>query len=82
MKMALEAQGLKPHLMTQPLGFRTPDAGPYGWADIPEFPYGILSSLFKNSVSLFEPKIYLLIMFICLRQIVIHRYTKYVTSII
>ena len=46
MKTALEAQGLKPHLMTQPLGFRTPDAGPYGWVDIPEFPYGILSWLY------------------------------------
>lgn len=39
MKKALDAEGLKPFLMTQPLGFRTPDAGNYGWIDLPEFPY-------------------------------------------
>ena len=80
MKTALEAQGLKPHLMAQPLGFRTPDAGPYGWVDIPEFPYGILSSLLKNSVSLFEPKLSLLIIIIWPSQIGMNRYTKYVVS--
>jgi hypothetical protein len=39
-KEALEAEGLKPHLMAQPLGYRDPDAGSFGWIDIPEFPYG------------------------------------------
>ena len=53
MKKALEAEGLKPHLMAQPLGFRTPDAGPYGWVDIPEFPYGILFHKILNTVGLF-----------------------------
>ena len=28
------------HLMAQPLGYRTPDAGDYGWATLPEYPYG------------------------------------------
>ena len=25
---------------SQPLGFRTPDGGRYGYTDLPEFPYG------------------------------------------
>ena len=40
MKEALEAEGLFPHLMAQPLGFRTPDTGTYGWVSLPEFPFG------------------------------------------
>ena len=40
MKEALDAEELKPFLMTQPLGLRTPDAGGYGWITLPEFPYG------------------------------------------
>jgi hypothetical protein len=40
MKEALKAEGLKPHLMAQPLGYRTPDGGHFGWIDIPEFPFG------------------------------------------
>ena len=28
------------HLMAQPLGYRTPDVGRYGWITLPEFPYG------------------------------------------
>ena len=28
------------HLMAQPLGYRTPDVGRYGWVTLPEFPYG------------------------------------------
>ena len=40
MKVALDSFNLKPHLMVQPLGYKTPDAGHYGWVDIPEFPYG------------------------------------------
>ena len=39
MKTALESEKLSPFLMTQPLGFRTPDAGNCGWIDLPEFPY-------------------------------------------
>ena len=31
------------HLMAQPLGYRTPDAGDYGWATLPEYPYGELT---------------------------------------
>lgn len=42
MKKALDAQGLKPYLMTQPLGFFTPDAGKQGFIDLPEFPFGKL----------------------------------------
>ena len=40
MKEALEAENLKPYLMAQPLGYRTPDGGHFGWIDIPEFPFG------------------------------------------
>ena len=34
--------GLSPHLMAQPLGYRTPDVGRFGWVTLPEFPYGEL----------------------------------------
>ena len=40
MKETLEAENLKPYLMAQPLGYRTPDGGHFGWIDIPEFPFG------------------------------------------
>lgn len=39
MKEALDKEGLKPFLMTQPLGFKTPDGGHFGWVNLPEFPY-------------------------------------------
>ena len=39
MKEALDREGLTPFLMAQPLGFRTPDAGRYGWITLPEFPF-------------------------------------------
>lgn len=41
MKKALEAQNLKPYLMTQPLGFHAPDAGKQGFIDLPEFPFAL-----------------------------------------
>jgi len=41
MKDALEASKLKPYLMAQPLGYRIPDGGSYGWMEIPEFPYSV-----------------------------------------
>jgi betaine-homocysteine S-methyltransferase len=41
MKEALDAEGLTPFLMAQPLGFRTPDAGRYGWITLPEFPFAM-----------------------------------------
>ena len=40
-KEALDQQNLKPFLMCQPLGYKTPDAGDFGWIDIPEFPYAV-----------------------------------------
>ena len=40
MKEALQAAGLSPHLMVQPNGFKSPDAGSYGWITLPEFPFG------------------------------------------
>ena len=46
MKHSLDASGIKTYLMAQPLGFRTPDAGPWGWIDIPEYPYGTVSQIF------------------------------------
>ncbi len=47
MKKSLDEEGLKPHLMCQPLGYRTPDAGRYGWIDIREFPYGSYLPMFN-----------------------------------
>ena len=38
----LVSSGLSPHLMAQPLGYRTPDVGRFGWVTLPEFPYGEL----------------------------------------
>ena len=32
--------GLSVHMMAQPLGYRTPDVGRFGWVTLPEFPYG------------------------------------------
>lgn len=40
MKEALDAAGTKKHLMVQPLGYFTPDAGKQGFIDLPEFPFG------------------------------------------
>jgi len=40
MKAALDAVGIKKHLMVQPLGYLTPDAGKQGFIDLPEFPFG------------------------------------------
>jgi len=41
MKKALDDEGLSPFLMCQPNGYRCPDAGTYGWATLPEFPYAM-----------------------------------------
>lgn len=35
----------KVHLMSQPLGYMTPDAGKQGFIDLPEFPFGARISL-------------------------------------
>lgn len=40
-KAGLDTAGLKPFLMAQPLGYRTPDGGNYGWIQLPEFPLGM-----------------------------------------
>ena len=41
MKKALELFGLSPYLMAQPNGYRCPDAGTFGWCQIPEFPFAV-----------------------------------------
>lgn len=41
MKTALDAEGLKPYLMTQPNGFFTPGTGKDGYAECPEFPFAM-----------------------------------------
>lgn len=41
MKEALDAEGLSPYLMSQPLGYHTPDAKKQGFIDLPEFPFGL-----------------------------------------
>lgn len=40
MKEGLDAAGLKPFLMAQPLGYWTTDASKQGFIDLPEFPFG------------------------------------------
>lgn len=40
MKEALDKEGLKVHLMTQPVGYHNPDAGRLGAAGLPEAPLG------------------------------------------
>jgi len=41
MKAALDAAGITVHLMSQPLGFVTPDAKKQGFIDLPEFPFAL-----------------------------------------
>merc|ERR1712002_278656 len=41
MKAALDAEGIKVHLMIQPLAFLTPDATKQGFIDLPEFPFAL-----------------------------------------
>ena len=40
MKEALDAEGLSPFLMAQPLGYRTQDTGNYGWITLADYPFG------------------------------------------
>ncbi|XP_049778523.1 betaine--homocysteine S-methyltransferase 1-like [Schistocerca cancellata] len=41
MKEALDKEGIKVHLMSQPLAYHTPDAGRQGFIDLPEFPFAL-----------------------------------------
>ncbi|KAK4316819.1 hypothetical protein Pmani_012073 [Petrolisthes manimaculis] len=41
MKAALDAAGIKVHLIAQPLALHTPDAEKQGFIDLPEFPFGL-----------------------------------------
>jgi len=41
MKAGLDAAGLHPYLMCQPLAYHTPDAGKQGFIDLPEFPFAL-----------------------------------------
>ena len=65
MKAALDKEGLKPYLMTQPLGFKTPDCNKQGFIDLPEFPFGEFSCeyLFVLKTCLFK-QAFLLTVFI------------------
>lgn len=45
MKAGLDAAGLHPYLMCQPLAYHTPDAGKQGFIDLPEFPFGLESRI-------------------------------------
>ena len=40
-KKALDDANIKVHLMVQPLGYHTPDAGKQGFIDLPEFPFAL-----------------------------------------
>ena len=40
MKEALDKEGLKRHLMMQPVGYHSPDAGKLGTGGLPEAPLG------------------------------------------
>jgi len=42
MKEALDKEGLKPHLMIQPIGYHTPDSSGDGFLYLPETPFGEL----------------------------------------
>ena len=44
MKEALDKEGLKPHLMAQPICYHAPDVGPKGFLTLPEIEFGELSS--------------------------------------
>lgn len=39
-KRGLEAEGIKKHLMAQPIAFKTPDANKYGFVHLKEGPFG------------------------------------------
>merc|ERR1719295_2101837 len=41
MKAAMDAEGIKKHMIAQPLAFHTPDAKRQGFIDLPEFPFGL-----------------------------------------
>ncbi|CAH1789184.1 unnamed protein product [Owenia fusiformis] len=41
MKEGLDAAGLKPYLMAQPLAYHTPDCNKQGFIDLPEFPFAL-----------------------------------------
>lgn len=41
MKEGLEKAGLKAHFACQPLAYHTPDCGPQGFIDLPEFPFAL-----------------------------------------
>ncbi|RDD45142.1 Betaine--homocysteine S-methyltransferase 1 [Trichoplax sp. H2] len=41
MKRGLDEAGLKRHLMSQPLAFKTPDVNKQGFIDLPEFPFAL-----------------------------------------
>ena len=43
MKEALDKEGLKPHLMIQPICYHTPDSDGNGFAYLPETPFGELA---------------------------------------
>ena len=43
MKEALDKEGLKPHLMIQPICYHTPDSNGDGFAYLPETPFGELA---------------------------------------
>ena len=45
MKESLKKEGLKPHLMIQPFGYRTPEVNILGLQDIKESPFGMLLCL-------------------------------------
>ena len=48
MKAALESSGYKKHLICQPLGCWTPDAGKDGYVGLPEFPFGLYLARFDS----------------------------------
>ena len=43
MKEALDKEGLKPHLMIQPICYHTPDSSADGFQNLPETPFGELA---------------------------------------
>ena len=63
MKEGLDKEGFStpPHLMIQPVGFYTPDAGRLGYNSLPEAPFGIRIKLpISKSIFSFVVSIYFL----------------------
>ena len=68
MKKALDAAGIKKHLMVQPLGYLTPDASKQGFIDLPEFPFGKFVLLCSRQLDLQDSDYALIVSQLCFKK--------------